>query len=481
VEFALFTSSKCASKKQARQDVALKIKEYVMKEDKPISLFRYAESKAKEIKYTLKEMLRRGEGTLAERYDSLISEVTANGLPNSQSISPATAAVASTANSPPLKKIRQDRRPLESSTSLGSHQHHQHQVVNEIPNSWEDVIPQPLKASASIPQAVQHRKFDWFEDDGYGSSISQDPQSFSYTQMSPPPPPTETALVFEELQPSIKKWFPTSVNDPQRRYVKFYCNMVGLEVPSEPKVVMSSKLIPSVGGKGRQKNDIKWTTEATLPEHGNRRQYRVEGWKIRIQERSKKQAVLMYWLVLVHKIGREFVQEFLESDHVVSLKTRVRDSIGKPVALDLNDASLWRLRKVLEELEAREAYQYPEAGILDDENDMEVDDLPSPGLSSSSYSFPSLNLSKLPPVKSENPPSSSTSLPVQGYFHQILDLVERFPVVILSAETGAGKTTQVPQFLLERYRNNRDPPVSVVVTQPRRIAAISVAQRVGMF
>jgi ATP-dependent RNA helicase DHR2 len=46
-------------------------------------------------------------------------------------------------------------------------------------------------------------------------------------------------------------------------------------------------------------------------------------------------------------------------------------------------------------------------------------------------------------------------------------------VVILAGETGSGKTTQTPQFL-HRAKFGR-----IVVTQPRRIAAISVAERVA--
>ncbi len=46
-----------------------------------------------------------------------------------------------------------------------------------------------------------------------------------------------------------------------------------------------------------------------------------------------------------------------------------------------------------------------------------------------------------------------------------------------AGSTGCGKTTQVPQYILdEAIEQNRR--VSIVVTQPRRIAAFSVAKRV---
>ena len=48
-------------------------------------------------------------------------------------------------------------------------------------------------------------------------------------------------------------------------------------------------------------------------------------------------------------------------------------------------------------------------------------------------------------------------------------------VLIVAGETGSGKTTQVPQFILDGAVGT----ASIVVTQPRRIAAQSLAKRVA--
>lgn len=50
-------------------------------------------------------------------------------------------------------------------------------------------------------------------------------------------------------------------------------------------------------------------------------------------------------------------------------------------------------------------------------------------------------------------------------------------VLIIQGPTGCGKTTQVPQFILDDCRS-RNQLCNIIVTQPRRIAAISVAHRV---
>lgn len=63
-------------------------------------------------------------------------------------------------------------------------------------------------------------------------------------------------------------------------------------------------------------------------------------------------------------------------------------------------------------------------------------------------------------------------LPVHDYEKQILEAVDANQVVILTAETGAGKSTQVPQYLAEHGYSR------VIVTQPRILAARNLAGRV---
>lgn len=75
---------------------------------------------------------------------------------------------------------------------------------------------------------------------------------------------------------------------------------------------------------------------------------------------------------------------------------------------------------------------------------------------------------------------SRQRLPVAAYKQQVLDIIHENQVVVLSGATGSGKSTQIPQFLLESHQDEGDlRRPYIIVTQPRRVAAISLAQRVA--
>ncbi|XP_063963631.1 probable ATP-dependent RNA helicase DHX34 isoform X2 [Lytechinus pictus] len=66
-----------------------------------------------------------------------------------------------------------------------------------------------------------------------------------------------------------------------------------------------------------------------------------------------------------------------------------------------------------------------------------------------------------------------SNLPIARYKETIVEAVRKNSVVIVAGDTGCGKSTQVPQYLMSAGFD------SVAVTQPRRIACISLAKRVG--
>ncbi|NXK00358.1 DHX34 helicase, partial [Corythaixoides concolor] len=65
------------------------------------------------------------------------------------------------------------------------------------------------------------------------------------------------------------------------------------------------------------------------------------------------------------------------------------------------------------------------------------------------------------------------ALPISQYRERLLRAVAENQVVVIAGDTGCGKSTQVPQFLLAAGYSH------VACSQPRRIACVSLAKRVG--
>ena len=76
---------------------------------------------------------------------------------------------------------------------------------------------------------------------------------------------------------------------------------------------------------------------------------------------------------------------------------------------------------------------------------------------------------------------SRLQLPIVAEEPQIMESISENDTIVLCGETGSGKTTQLPQFLYEAGYGNPDGPRSgkIGVTQPRRVAAVSMARRVA--
>ena len=73
--------------------------------------------------------------------------------------------------------------------------------------------------------------------------------------------------------------------------------------------------------------------------------------------------------------------------------------------------------------------------------------------------------------------SLSGRLPIHRHRKELVKTVRSSQCVVVTGETGCGKTTQLPQFLRQAGLATED--AAIAVTQPRRVAAISVARRVA--
>jgi ATP-dependent RNA helicase DHX37/DHR1 len=76
---------------------------------------------------------------------------------------------------------------------------------------------------------------------------------------------------------------------------------------------------------------------------------------------------------------------------------------------------------------------------------------------------------------------SRLQLPIVAEEQKIMEAIHNNDVVVVWGATGSGKTTQVPQFLFEAGYGapNGPTPGMIGVTQPRRVAAVSMSKRVG--
>ena len=133
--------------------------------------------------------------------------------------------------------------------------------------------------------------------------------------------------------------------------------------------------------------------------------------------------------------------------------------------------SQWRFgAKDAKERKAKEEKQYDY--ILDDEIEF-VQALTKPG---------SGNVDKEPePTEYEKKRKTikevKESLPVYKFREDIIEAVREHQVLIIEGETGSGKTTQIPQYLKEG--GFCEDGKKIGCTQPRRVAAMSVAARVA--
>lgn len=70
------------------------------------------------------------------------------------------------------------------------------------------------------------------------------------------------------------------------------------------------------------------------------------------------------------------------------------------------------------------------------------------------------------------------NLPVFAFRQKILNTISNEKVVLISGTTGCGKSTQVPQYIIEDCQQ-KGLPCKILCTQPRRLAVTSIAKRVA--
>lgn len=83
----------------------------------------------------------------------------------------------------------------------------------------------------------------------------------------------------------------------------------------------------------------------------------------------------------------------------------------------------------------------------------------------------------------EGSPSSTIQqqrqqLPITKYQSEILSMIHSNQVSLISGGTGCGKSTQVPQFLIDDFKQSKEDDLNIVVCEPRRISCLGLYSRV---
>ena len=107
---------------------------------------------------------------------------------------------------------------------------------------------------------------------------------------------------------------------------------------------------------------------------------------------------------------------------------------------------------------------------------------PPPADAAAAAAPPTADAAAMPPPPVAYPDSKTNpDLPIAGARADIVRLLRQHDFLVVVGDTGSGKTTQLPAYLLEDddMRKDDDTFAPVAITQPRRVAATSVSRRVA--
>jgi ATP-dependent RNA helicase DHX36 len=155
------------------------------------------------------------------------------------------------------------------------------------------------------------------------------------------------------------------------------------------------------------------------------------------------------------------------------------------VRMPIDPECLAIMRDTLYEARKAGLPDFQEQLSADTESDSKSRRFHRPQLSPSEADERSKSLSLLLKIYQQNPRtadlrSKREELPMNQYAQKVLDMVNDNTYSVIVGATGSGKTTQVPQILLDdATKKGMGGHCNVICTQPRRIAATSVAQRVA--
>jgi ATP-dependent RNA helicase DHX37/DHR1 len=164
-------------------------------------------------------------------------------------------------------------------------------------------------------------------------------------------------------------------------------------------------------------------------------------------------------------------ENFINKNNNLNKKNNLMDFTEKEKADILNEIRQFRIKELQEE-QILNLNNINNLNSLNGIDDFDIDELAV-----------SLNL-EIPQKeniilinRNEEIQKERLNLPIVKYEQEIMDRINHSLFSVICGETGSGKSTQIPQFLHE-YGYTKALG-GIVITQPRRVAAISLANRVS--
>nr|CAI5869381.1 unnamed protein product [Callosobruchus analis] len=181
------------------------------------------------------------------------------------------------------------------------------------------------------------------------------------------------------------------------------------------------------------------------------------------------------WLKKNNKISDEGVPIIYDREEVKMVSKKVLPS------LTLDDLTIRNMQKIVDIHESQIMHHINKT-CQNEENDVDLNEGQEELLTEvGDVSFRGVKRMRFLGLQQYSS-KEKVNLPIAKYKEEFTELLKSNQVVIVKGEPGCGKSTRVPQYVLEAWANERGhlgEPGRIAVTQPRRIAAISLAERVA--